>query len=357
MLEQYLEVIKVQHSSCSPTDGDDTKTLAAARTSAGHPIQVSLRFAEPPALSRIFLRIPDGLKEERSKVLAAHGDSVLIQVRIREKNQQYATFEHFVYNAGGAHAAESPRPPSLWLLPPYYQQRTYSSGSDLVTRELFDGHTGLLRCGEEDEEVVVAELWVSSLRSDDDTPRMLELFMFRSGKWESYSTEIREEWEWDLPSLVSWDTVVPVDDHRLCWVDLIRGVMVLDVFKETPTAQYVQLPMDPGGRFNRSVCTTAGGGALKFVNIFGRCCCGAAASCDCEHSRHAYTINTWTMRIGNGDMEWVKDGMVDATELWALEAYKGLPRDPLDRAIVSIDEPEVICFRSGCAMIPRGAEG
>lgn len=204
---------------------------------------------------------------------------------------------------------------------------------------------------------MVAELWVSSLRSDDDTPRMFELFMFRSGKWESYSTEIREEWEWDLPSLVSWDTVVPVDDHRLCWVDLIRGVMVLDVFKETPTAQYVQFPMDPGGRLNRSVCTTAGGGALKFVNIFGRCCCGAAASCDCEHSRHAYTINTWTMRIGNGDMEWVKDGMVDATELWALEAYKDLPRDPLDRAIVSIDEPEVICFRSGCAMIPRGAEG
>jgi hypothetical protein len=124
--------------------------------------------------------------------------------------------------------------------------------------------------------------------------------------------------------------------------------MLLDVFEETPTVRYVRLPMDPHeglATSNRNVCTTAGGCTLKFVNIFGRCCCGAAASCGCERSRHAYTIHTWTMRMGNGDMEWVKDCLVDATELWALEAYKGLPCDSLDRPVVSLDEPEVICFR------------
>ena len=36
-------------------------------------------------------------------------------------------------------------------------------------------------------------------------------------------------------------------------------------------------------------------------------------------------------------MEWVKDGTVDATELWALDAYEGLPRIPLDRPVVSMD--------------------
>jgi hypothetical protein len=51
------------------------------------------------------------------------------------------------------------------------------------------------------------------------------------------------------------------------------------------------------------------------------------------------------MRLDGDDMEWVKDGMVDATELWALDAYKGLPCDPLDRPVVSLDEPEVICVR------------
>ena len=50
------------------------------------------------------------------------------------------------------------------------------------------------------------------------------------------------------------------------------------------------------------------------------------------------------MRIGNGDMEWMKDGIVEASELWALDSYKGLRCFPLDHPIVSLDEPEVICF-------------
>ena len=50
------------------------------------------------------------------------------------------------------------------------------------------------------------------------------------------------------------------------------------------------------------------------------------------------------MRMGNDDMEWVKDGMVDSSELWALDTYKGLQRFPLDHLVVSLDEPEVICF-------------
>ncbi|CAL5091832.1 unnamed protein product [Urochloa decumbens] len=333
MLEQYLEIIKVKVENPSrSTTEDDAKTLAAARTINSHPIQVSLRLAEPPALSRVFLRIPHGLSEDKSKVLAAHGDSVLIQVCIREKDQRYHTFEHFVYNAGD-HAADPPRPPSLWLLPPYYEYK-YSSGSNLVPRELCDAGTGLLRRG--DDDFAVAEITGPS----KDTLRVAKLNLFRSGKWSCYRFEIRESWDLQL-----WDTVVPLDDRLLCWVDLDRAIMLLDVFRETPRVQYVQLPMGPiKGGLNRNVCTTAGGGTLKFVNIFGRCCCGAAASCDCNH---AYIIDTWTMRISNEDVvDWVQDGMVDATELWALDAYKGLPcNDPLDRPIVSIDEPEFICFR------------
>jgi hypothetical protein len=352
MLEQYLE-IKVKYSSCSPTD--DAKTLAAARTSNCHLIQVSLCLAEPPALSRVFLQIPDGLKEEKSKVLTAHGDSVLIQVCIEEEHQLDYTAEHFVYNAG-APAAEPPRPPSLLLLPPYYEERYiyFADLFEIVPRELSAKSTGLLRRGE--DELVVAELTEVSLLLEDTTRVVqLQLYLFRFGEWNCYDIDIREGW--DFPSVmrddrgrpvVSWDTVVPVDDRQLCWVDLCRGVMLVDVFEETPTARYIRLPMDPHEGLttsNRNVCATAGGGALMFVNIFGRCCCGAAASCGCERSRHAYTIHTWTMRMGNGDMEWVKDGMVDATELWALDAYKGLPCDPLDLPVMSLDEPEVICFR------------
>ncbi|CAM0146223.1 unnamed protein product [Urochloa decumbens] len=62
----------------------------------------------------------------------------------------------------------------------------------------------------------------------------------------------------------------------------------------------------------------------------------------CRHSSNAYTIKTWTLKMDR--KEWVMDGMVDSTELWALDAYKNLPRVQLVNPIVSLDEPHVICF-------------
>jgi hypothetical protein len=58
MLEQYLEIKLEQDSSCSPTD--DAKTLAAARTSNCHPIEASLRLAEPQALTTTYSNITAG---------------------------------------------------------------------------------------------------------------------------------------------------------------------------------------------------------------------------------------------------------------------------------------------------------
>nr|CAB3489293.1 unnamed protein product [Digitaria exilis] len=43
-------------------------------------------------------------------------------------------------------------------------------------------------------------------------------------------------------------------------------------------------------------------------------------------------------------MAWVMDGMVDATELWASDAYEGLPRVPLLCPLVSMEDPHIICF-------------
>ena len=43
-------------------------------------------------------------------------------------------------------------------------------------------------------------------------------------------------------------------------------------------------------------------------------------------------------------MAWVMDGVVDAAELWALDAYRGLPRVQLRYPVVSADDPHAICF-------------
>ncbi|XP_034569733.1 uncharacterized protein [Setaria viridis] len=331
-----------EDSSCSTPA--DVKTLAAARTTSGYPIQVSLRLAEPPAASCVCLQlqVPDDVDVRYPTVVAAHGDSVLIQVTVTNDLGGFwnATTDHFVYNAGAA-AAEPPREPSLSMLPPYYITDDYSGPQ---AHQLHTRATGLIRRGE--DELVVAELSLKPARKDSLELKTAELLLFRSGEWilkrPRMSYGDREFGE--LPLWLHTDTVVPIGDRVLCWVNLVMGLLFCDVFEESPILQYVQLPMDPcyGKPSNRNVCVTDGGGALKFVNIFPRCCCGFVGATGCQRSHGVYVVNTWTLRMS--DMEWVKDGMVDATELWALDAYKGLPRIPLSHPVVSIDEPYVICF-------------
>ena len=132
--------------------------------------------------------------------------------------------------------------------------------------------------------------------------------------------------------------------------------------EESPSRlQYLPLPKDPCLRpeTNRNVCAVpagGGGATLKFVNTFRRCCCGGEGPTQCQRSHDAFIINTWTLRMGA--MEWVKDGTVDATELWALDAYaEGLPRIPLDRPVVSMDEPHLVCFQLCVAHHTRHGHG
>jgi hypothetical protein len=328
----------VEGSSCSTPA--DVKTLASARTTAGYPIHVSLRLAEPPAASAVclHLQIPDNVFAASSTVVAAHGDSVLIQVTVIDVLGACGptTTDHFVYNAGAA-AAEPPLPPSLLMLPPYYTAEHYSGHREVY---LSRSDTGLIRRGQDD--LVVAQLCLMQARKEDslESTMSAELLLFRSGEW------ILKRPRNILPLWLHTDTVVSIGSHVLCWVSLSAGLVLCDVFEENPILQHVKLPMDPCyiEPSNRNVCVTDGGGALKLVDISPRCCCGSkgatATGCHCSHS--AYVVNIWTLRMSS--MEWVKDSMVDATELWALDAYKGLPRILLSHPVVSIDGPYVISF-------------
>ncbi|CAL4994952.1 unnamed protein product [Urochloa decumbens] len=201
--------------------------------------------------------------------------------------------------------------------------------------------------------IVVAELRMVALSNGNDEPTAnngAELCMFRSREWSIRHLRIclfrdsggdREVAE--LTSRWRTDAVVPASDRTLCWVGYSCGVLFCDMREDSPWLRYLPLPDAPffGRASNRNLRVTASG-ELKFVNILPRCCCGGAGASKCESSHNAYTIQTWTLRIA--DMEWVMDGMVDATELWVLESYNGLPRVPLDYPIVSMDEPHIICF-------------
>ncbi|TVU03785.1 hypothetical protein EJB05_50662, partial [Eragrostis curvula] len=307
----------------------DPKTLVVARTSTGHPLGVSLRLAAPPAESHVCIHFPQDAKPDKlsNEVIAAHGDSVLIMVA-REKQHDY-----FIYNAG---TTGSQQPPSLSLLPP-------------CRRYLSKDSTGLLRRGE--DELVVACLEMVKIKDETPTKHVAEVLRFRSGNWYivrppviGLGNDIKDE------SLSYWSSrsVIPVGDDMLCWVSMHSGLIFSKVYDERLVLRYVPLPTDASCTehfySSRNVCVT-GGDTVKFVNIFARCCCGDAGGSKCQHSHKAYLIKTWTLSMDS--MTWVVDGMMDATELWALDSYKILPRVKVGFPVVSMDEPHIICFVVG----------
>ena len=153
----YPPWVMLEHSCTREVQGSsssiaDTNTLASCRTTSGHPINVSLCLAAPPEGSRVCVQLPAGVEVDYAVVLAAHGDSVVVQVAgIKNRGAFSVTksTDHFVYSAGDA-AADPPRPPSLSLLAPhsitYEEEKRRPRGCHYLDSE----STGLLRRGEDD---------------------------------------------------------------------------------------------------------------------------------------------------------------------------------------------------------------
>lgn len=248
------------------------ETAAEALTSKGRPVLVSFNLAPPPAFSRLHINglpLPDDEFRFDTKILAAHGDSVLVQV-----SDYGETPDYFVYNAGDAPT----RPPSLSLLPACYLPHQTCGRA----RSFFADTVAILRRGDEELAVVVAGKggFLSKDLEEGGAPVQAHLLLLRSGEHWEPEWEIRWAPVWHdeikrLELLHCWmtDAVVPVGDRFLCWVNYLCGVIFADVWNETPELRHVRLPVDPerGRRnnpasFYRAVCA-AGDDEVRFVHV------------------------------------------------------------------------------------------
>ncbi|KAL6643948.1 hypothetical protein ACP70R_018714 [Stipagrostis hirtigluma subsp. patula] len=315
-------------------------TAASCANSLGDTIGVYLRLAAPPAPSTVYARWPDGCEE--SSVV----DAVYIA-------------DYLVYIAGGGGA------PSLRLIPPLggtvaeVRARVAAEGyracvSPQTPRRMDSRDVGVLCRGAED--TAVAELEITR------RPKVgADLHVIRpstSCRWELKRPPVvpvhRKDldlehllWYWDTDAVVPFGT-------RLCWVDFSRGILLCEVFDESPDLLYLELPAkfrglnvfgDHGrGTFEKyqTVGVTDGGSTMRFVNIVRDDDLVAA----CHAPAPGFTITTWTLRITEGDssMVWEKDVVVTADELWALDSFAHLPRGMLSYPVFSLDGPGVICF-------------
>ncbi|KAL6657123.1 hypothetical protein ACP70R_004903 [Stipagrostis hirtigluma subsp. patula] len=339
---------------CRRDDGSfaaGAKTAAAeSRTFTGRRLRVWFGLAAPPASSHLYYHC-EGAVPDDFQLIAAHGGSVLFSMKRKLPSSSMMAFDHFVYRAGTA----AGRPPSLSLLPARNFPRHYESVThplDPGSRVLQWHDTGLL-CRGEDETTVVAQLQVGS--DHRGQPGMGDLCELRLGwgQWELRQLPIVVD-EGHKPMHWSWgDKTIAVGDRFLCFVD--HGSLVLwDAAEEaSPKLRYAPMPVrrldiysdDLPPLENSSTTGAAGTGALRHVRIASRCCCGGAGRSSCRHSRFAFTVTTWTLTLRtDGPMAWVKDGVLDCEELWAMPGYEGLPRAHLEQPVVSLDNPDVVCF-------------
>ncbi|EEE51740.1 hypothetical protein OsJ_33155 [Oryza sativa Japonica Group] len=316
---------EVDDSEYSTSNSGGAKiTGAASRSSSGHLVRVSLRLESPPAASGLSFHCSPcggsgyGAHHYRPSmyVVAAHGDSVLLEMHYQKEGYQQYGIDYFFYNAGDGDEDPPRRPPSLSL-------------SRLI-RVPIPSRPGCV-------EVAPA--------SSRDTLEGAELVVLRSGEWSAtpIAPIVHDDGKGEELSYWETDMAVPVGDRLLCYVDLYRGVILCgdDLFDEIPPRlQYVSLPVEaPAGAFDEEhfdrqgdnyrrcllntrtvVCAIDGGGAaLKFVDISSRCCCGSLGKhTTCDRSSRAFVIRTWTLRIdgdGDDDMAWTMDAMIDAAEL------------------------------------------
>ncbi|CAL4994975.1 unnamed protein product [Urochloa decumbens] len=317
----------------------DDKTAAECRTSSGRPFRISLGTTAPPAISFMCVD-PAGDRRSRNKavefadknvyVIAAHGDSVLFRRRrVPQPRQRLDSYRpsdgYFVYRAvaGG-------RPPSLSLLPSCSSipmiERDCDGEYGPTARELDQADTGILRCG--DDEILVAQLKIAHAAPFDTA----ELCLLLPGRT-----------KWELK------TAVPIVHNNgnkrhdlLMWQETHVAVPPKDEEEDFFDDHYEeQLPW----LYYRSigaVCPEI----VRFISINNRCCCGAhVIRSSCEHSSSAFMVAMWSLALRTAEpMKWVKEAVLDCEELWSLAACKGLPRVHLTCPVVSMENPDVVCF-------------
>ncbi|CAN6243910.1 unnamed protein product [Urochloa humidicola] len=336
----------------------DAQTRAASCTSSGQSFTLSIDLAPPPATSNYYCDwiggalgscssdegrrhrpFPNRDESKNLHVIAAHEDSLLIKMMPPDLHLEYRyanTWDYFLYETGGA-----ARPPSLSLLP----------GSP---RTLDTADTGVLRRGE--GEFLVARLKVIYPESEGpyDTA---EICVLRPGgsDWDLKQLPIVHH---EGGKLVTWpelDAAVPVGTRFMCWVDYVSGLFVCDMAKGSSSheVKYVPIPVPPPKQHHREqpylpYCrnlAAAGIDGVRFVSVAPRCCCGGPGKTECERSRYAFNVTTWTLTLRmEGTMTWVKDGVLDCDELWQLPNYGCLPRVVPRYPIVGSENADIVCL-------------
>ncbi|CAM0955182.1 unnamed protein product [Alopecurus aequalis] len=338
---------------------------ATSSTSPGKPFDVAILHAEPPAVSRLYVRWPGGPRGKYGSgtvLMAAHRDLLLLQLVSMERQ---ITHDHFVCIASSdpVPRIELKRLPICTIpmvIPPSPCLCCEEEDTEETTmqRVFFPNTVGIVRGCE--EEFAVAQLTMLAEIPGASRAMEAEVCVLRSrvsaadddGMWEVQRIPIRHE-TWECSALKNWatDAVITFNNY-ICWISYYAGgILFYDVFAETPSIFYLKLPT--GNRptttrergfleVNRSVCVTGvGGDLLKYTSVVRH----DQRLCGPLEPRTGYTIVTDTLSITeSGAIKCFNDRVVTSHNLWCYNTSECLPRQALMYPLVSMDNPSIVHY-------------
>ncbi|PVH48445.1 hypothetical protein PAHAL_4G330200 [Panicum hallii] len=200
------------------SDRVNAATVACSNTSDGHPIQVSLFAATPPAVSHLCVHCPGRETHQFSDnpgVIFSRDDLILLNVSFACGDMT----DFFVYKAG-------PKTPSLVRI----------AIPDLSISSFLN--TGIVCCGAD-------HFAVAALIADYMTD-MFELSVFNSKTrvWETRLLPLEPSESLCHPAELSFfpSKVIPLEGSLLGWVDLWNGILLCDILSDNPKLHYVPMP-------------------------------------------------------------------------------------------------------------------
>lgn len=353
----------VHRCSRDAEDEEDVTASMTSRTCTNRPIRASLRVADAPAVSRLYLHWPSSQEYPRLPepyVIAAHRHSILFKARVPLENQLacndsfFFPLDFFVYSAFTS-------PPSLHRLPVCLtggmsapEDEYFVPYRNTQQRPMYEAVMGIL-CHGDKGEFTVADL------TEFTFPEAELCLLHHRGPGSSSSAET----EWRVrkvkfpvsrplpPEVYSWttDAVVAVHNRFLCWIDYYQGILIVDILLANNSTsdlffRYIPLPEEAlqacrlypeGDCHDPSRCVSINvAGILKFV-------CITNDVTRQVYSASHFTVTSWTLSdFYRG--KWIKDGTLKSTEFWDLYCGKIHPRMRPSYPLGSFGDPDIIFF-------------
>uniref|UniRef100_A0A0E0MNN8 DUF1618 domain-containing protein n=1 Tax=Oryza punctata TaxID=4537 RepID=A0A0E0MNN8_ORYPU len=363
LVHGWIILDRFVHSRHGDVGDDDVTASEIALTCSGRRIRVSLRVADPPAVSRLYSHRldqpwPDAYSLRLPRVVAAHRGSILFWARVPFEDDEfvvpgYFPVDYFVYTAGAA------SPPSLTRLPPCFidghtpdpEDHYFKPYRKQRQRIMLDENVGFLS-HDGDGEFTVANItirdWsslnVCILNHHEGSPS--------PGQWtiqrlEMQRTPIRKQMRRKLSKWVN-DVVLPLHDRYLCLVDHYKGILLVDT-KELQYFKYIPLPeeaMVRGCRHYEEDDPDPARCALVTCNgLITLVCIYKAISSKKNKSAPAFIIKSWSL-VDIHTSRWLHDFTMEADEFWNLCAQENqlLPLVTPSFPVVSLVDPHAISF-------------